>query len=112
MSQQISFLICLLQHVLKSHEQAIHTYRTGRHACGDGEGKEAENCHGRCGGKVMELLWMVSALDGECVDGEGKEACHGRCGGKLMCFQNMPEQTNESTNIFPHLFAPTCPEIT
>ena len=29
--------------------------------CGDGEGKEAENCHGRCGGKVLELLWMVSA---------------------------------------------------
>ena len=45
--------------------------------CGDGEGKEAENCHGRCGGKVMELLWMVSALDGECGDGEGKEACRG-----------------------------------
>ena len=27
---------------------------------------------------------MVSAVDGECVDEEGKEACHGRCGGKVM----------------------------
>ncbi len=27
---------------------------------GDGEGKK-EPCHGRCGGKVMELLQMVSA---------------------------------------------------
>ena len=30
----------------------------------DGEGKE--QCHGRCGGKVMELLQMVSVVDGEC----------------------------------------------
>ena len=45
--------------------------------CGDGEGKEAENCHGRYEGRLMELLWMVSAVDGECGDGEGKEACHG-----------------------------------
>ena len=29
MSQQICFLICLLQRVLKTHEQAFHTYRTG-----------------------------------------------------------------------------------
>ena len=27
-----------------------------------------------------------------------------------MFVQNMPEQTNESTNMFPHLFAPACPE--
>jgi len=33
-------------------------------------------------------------------------------GGKLMCLQNTPEQTNESTNMFPHLFAPACPENT
>ena len=33
-------------------------------------------------------------------------------GGKLMCLQNIPEQTNESTNMFPHLFAPECPENT
>jgi hypothetical protein len=31
---------------------------------------------------------------------------------KLMCLQNKPEQTNESTNMFPHLFAPVCPENT
>ena len=45
---------------------------------GNGEGKK-EPCHGRCGGKVMELLQMVSV-----VVGEGKEQCHGRCGDKVM----------------------------
>ncbi len=32
----------------------------------------------------MELLQMVSVVDGECGDGEGKDPCHGCCGGKVM----------------------------
>ena len=43
---------------------------------GDVEGKET--CHGRCGGKVMELQFMVSAGK------EKKEPCHGCCGGKVI----------------------------
>ena len=27
---------------------------------------------------------MVSDVDGECGDGEGKKPCHGRCGGKVV----------------------------
>jgi len=75
-------------------------------------------------------LWLVSArmqqgssiavMVGECGDGAGKEHCHGcwRSGGGVAvdgecCGDGAgKEQTNESTNMFPHLFAPACPENT
>ncbi len=64
--------------------------------CGDGAGKQ----HSSRSDMVGELMVLREDSIAEIA------------GGKLMCLQNMPEQTNESTNMFPHLFSPACPENT